>query len=208
VTNRTRPVVLDDVVLIHQEAFPGFFMTQLGPRFLREYYRCVLEFRRGLLLTEYSDSRCCGFVAGFIDPASFYEELHSRRLRLGLAAAAGIVARPGRLLPLIGNYARAERAAHQPPEIGTAELSSLAVRPSATGRGLGSRLVREFIAAARDGGAARVVLTTDAIGNEPVNEFYRRLGFTCRRTFQARRNRLLNEYVIETAEDRTCVSRS
>jgi hypothetical protein len=35
---------LDAVVAIHQEAFKGFFLTRMGPRFLRAYYNTVLDF--------------------------------------------------------------------------------------------------------------------------------------------------------------------
>jgi ribosomal protein S18 acetylase RimI-like enzyme len=57
-------------------------------------------------------------------------------------------------------------------------------------------------------GAERVVLTTDTNGNDAVNKFYQRLGFSCVRTFEARRGRLLNEYVIEIGKDRACESLS
>lgn len=191
---------LDEIVSVHVEAFPGFFMTLLGPRFLCEYYRCVGDYAQGVLLSESGEQGCIGFVAGFVDPASFYRELRHRRVRLGLTASAGIIARPQRLITLLANYRRACGAAHQATEPSTAELSSLAVRPSAVGRGVGSRLVHRFIVAAGDHGADRVILTTDANDNDVVNEFYQGLGFTCVRSFEARRGRLLNEYMIEIAK--------
>lgn len=192
-----KPACLDEIVSVHLEAFPGFFMAQLGPWFLREYYRCVADYPQGVLLTECDGQGCMGFVAGFVDPASFYGELHRRRARLGLAACAGIVVRPRRLTTLLANYRRASGAAHQTPEPGTAELSSLAARPDAVGRGVESRLVQRFIVAAGALGACRVVLTTDANDNDAVNGFYQGLGFTCIRSFEARRGRWLNEYAIE-----------
>lgn len=191
------PDGLDAVVAVHIAAFPGFFMTQLGPRFLREYYRCVVEYPRGILLTEDSGGDCIAFVAGFVDPAPFYRELRSRRVRLGLAACAGLLTRPRRLFTLLANYRRAGGTAQQPSDARAAELSSLGVAPSAGGQGVGSRLVHAFIEAAGALGADRVMLATDAHGNDAVNGFYRRLGFACVRTFEARRGRVLNEYVLE-----------
>jgi ribosomal protein S18 acetylase RimI-like enzyme len=190
-------VGIDAVVAVHLEAFPGFFMTQLGPRFLREYYRCVVEYPRGILLTEDSGGDCLGFVAGFVDPASFYRELRHYRVRLGLAACVGLVMRPRRLATLLANYRRAGGAAQQPPDVRAAELSSLAVAPNAAGKGVGSRLVHAFIEAVVALGADRVRLTTGAHDNDAVNTFYQRLGFTCVRAFEARRGRVLNEYVLE-----------
>jgi ribosomal protein S18 acetylase RimI-like enzyme len=201
-------VILDEIVSVHLEAFPGFFMAQLGPRFLKQYYRCVAEFPKGILLTETGERGCIGFVAGFIDPSEFYQDLRRRRVRFALAASAGIAARPRRLITMLANYKRAGDIAQQVPSPGTAELSSLAVLPGASGRGVGSRLVRRFIAVAKTAGAVKVVLTTDTNGNDAVNKFYQRLGFSCVRTFEARRGRLLNEYVIEIGKDRACESLS
>jgi GNAT superfamily N-acetyltransferase len=198
------PPALADVVSVHLDAFPDFFMTQLGPRFLREYYRCVDDFPLGLLLTERDDQGCVGFVAGFVDPAAFYRELRRRRVRLAVAACAGIVPRPRRLFTLLANYRRAGSAAEHAVDPRTAELSSLAVRPRVAGKGVGSRLVHRFVLAAASRGANRVVLTTDAFGNDAVNRFYQRIGFICVRTFEARRGRVLNEYVIDIGKDKPC----
>lgn len=195
------PETLEGVVGVHQAAFPGFFMTQLGPRFLREYYRCVAEVPTGILLTEIHDGACIGFVAGFIDPVAFYTELRRRRVRLGLAALRGIASRPARIVTLLADYRRTTTAARRPPEADTAELSSLGIMPSASARGVGSRLVRSFIEAAAIAGANRVLLTTDAYGNVAVNRFYERLGFVCTRTTEARRGRWLNEYAFVIKRD-------
>ena len=196
-----RHAALDDIVFVQTLAFPGFFMTQLGPWFLREYYRCVLDYPRGIVVTEHDTLGCVGFAAGFIEPSSFYQGLRRRRLRLGLAALLGIAARPMRIGALLENYRRAGGMARQTGDASTAELSSLAVRPDRAGRGTGSRLVTRFVADARHAGAARVVLTTDTYENDRVNRFYQRLGFRCARTVEARRGRVLNEYVIDTARD-------
>jgi ribosomal protein S18 acetylase RimI-like enzyme len=186
--------MLDGVVAVHQAAFPGFFMTQLGPRFLREYYRCVVDDPTGVLLAEVDGATCLGFVAGFRDPAGFYRELRRRRVRLGFSALRGIALRPGRIITLLANNGRAREAARLTQRPATAELSSLGITPTAAGRGIGTRLVRTFIDVMASGGADRVVLTTDAHDNEAVNRFYQRLGFVCVHTFEARRGRWLNEY--------------
>ena len=192
----TRSDCLDDIVVVHQQAFPGFFMTQLGRRFLRAYYRCVVDSPQGILIAEDGDGDCVGFVAGFANPAAFYQELRRRRVRLGLAAGVGVGCRPWRLGTLLANYRRAGGFARREADSRTAELSSLAVAPRAGGRGVGSRLVHAFVEAAGAQGADRILLTTDAHGNEAVNRFYLQLGFTCVRCFEARPGRWLNEYAL------------
>jgi ribosomal protein S18 acetylase RimI-like enzyme len=188
---------IGEVVSVHLDAFPHFFMSQLGPRFLAKYYRCVAEYPSGVLLTESCEEQCVGFVAGFIDPASFYTELRRRRLGLGMAALAGVCAKPRRLFTLIENYRRASVTARAVADKRTAELASLAVLSRVAGRGIGARLVCRFVKAVAEMGADRVILTTDACGNDRVNGFYRRLGFDCKGTFEARRGRVLNDYRLE-----------
>jgi ribosomal protein S18 acetylase RimI-like enzyme len=192
---------LDEVVAVHQAAFPGFFMTQLGPCFLREYYRCVVECGKGILLAETVDGQCLGFVAGFADPAVFYGELRRRRCRLGIAALASVTARPWRLPIFVADYRRAGKGTRPQSGPPSAEISSLAVRPLAGGRGIGSRLVHAFVQVAMTAGIERIVLTTDTHDNEGGNRFYERLGFVCTRTFEARRGRWLNEYALVIRKD-------
>lgn len=157
-----------------------------------------------MILTECDESECVGFVSGFVNPPSFYKELRRRRFRLALSACAGILARPRRLKTLVADYNRAGYSATSSSESSTAELSSLAVLPSAASHGLGSRLVRRFIETAWRLGAERVVLTTDAKNNDAVNRFYQRLGFTRLRDFEPRPGRVLNEYVIDIGEGQEC----
>ena len=56
------------------------------------------------------------------------------------------------------------------------QLESVRVRSDRRGQGLGRRLVEHVVAEARERGAARVELTTNA-RRERAQEFYRRLGF-------------------------------
>lgn len=60
-----------------------------------------------------------------------------------------------------------------------AELQSMYVRRPKRSRGVGSRLVDEFVAWARDRGAARVSVTAYAT-NERAVRFYERVGFESR----------------------------
>jgi ribosomal protein S18 acetylase RimI-like enzyme len=191
---------LDEIVAVHKAAFPGFFMTQLGLRFLKEYYRCVVECGYGILLVEKENGLCLGFVAGFTSPAAFYQELSRRRGRLAIAVFSRVAARPWRLPILIANYRRTREGARPKLGASTAELSSIAVLPSVGGRGVGSRLVCEFIEAAKIARMDRIMLTTDAYDNESGNRFYKRLGFVCARTFEVRRGRWLNEYVLDVMQ--------
>lgn len=188
---------LADIVRIHAAAFPGFFLTQLGPAFLREYYRTVCDFEHGIALVACSkDGATEGFVAGFIGPAAFYQLLRSRRVRLGLCAAPAILRRPALLPRLLRNGRRAADSSQGSPANRESELASIGVAPTGQGKGIGRALVAAFIEHSRAGGAECVSLTTDARENETVNRFYQSLGFQVA-AVETVGERLMNRYELE-----------
>jgi ribosomal protein S18 acetylase RimI-like enzyme len=189
---------LSRIVEIHQAAFPGFLMTQLGPGFLREYYKAVLDCPGGILLiASEPTNRVIGFVSGAITPSKFYGLLRTRRLRLALRGCGHLVVNPGLWSRVFQNVSSvSSRASHVGPGDG-AELASLAVDPVASGMGYGASLVSGFIHAAREGRASSVYLTTDAAGNDKVNQFYRRLGFQCSAQERRPGGRSMNRYEIK-----------
>ncbi len=76
------------------------------------------------------------------------------------------------------------------------ELSSIAVRPDASGRRIGKALLHAFLEEAWTKQVDCVSLTTDADSNDFVNGFYARLGFELRQHFEQYRGRAMNEYVF------------
>lgn len=197
-TRHIRPLShadLHDTVALHMSAFQGFYLTVLGPRFLYQYYRRVIEYGGGICLGAFDEGRLHGFVAGFVDPPGFCRTLRVARVQLGLAALPALAADPRRVLRFIRNYRRTGGAVDTAAASGAiAELASLAVHPEQEGHGVGGTLVQAFASEARARGARSVVLTTDAHGNDAVNRFYIRLGFTLARSFEAQPGRTLNEY--------------
>lgn len=172
---------LDEVVAVHVEAFPGFFLTQLGPAFLQGYYRAVLGFDAGCLLVAEMHGRVAGFVAGFADPCRFYSVFRRQPLTFAPAILAGLLRRPwliARIFARIGAVLHRGRRTRDERGAGNAcELSSLAVDPRARHRGIGRKLVVAFVTEARERGLDVVRLTTDAQDNDRVNAFYAGLGF-------------------------------
>jgi ribosomal protein S18 acetylase RimI-like enzyme len=194
---------LPQVVAVHQAAFKGFLMTELGPRFLRGYYQQVLAYPHHLFLVWQSagEAPIEGFVAGFLRPHEFYQQLRSRKWSLALGAAAYLIWRPHRWGRVLASVRRAQTLA-QPCDIEklTAELASLAVLPQSQGKGIGRALTLAFLQASHDKGAQQVYLTTDSFHNDAVNAFYQRLGFRLARQFWHTPQRLMNEYVYDFAD--------
>lgn len=183
---------IPDIVQIHQVAFPGFFMTMLGPGFLEGYYRLVFTYPGKVFWVKEDEGRLEGFVAGFLNPGEFYTNLRARRWRFIGPILLRICTHPWLLPRLFASYAQAQRSS-QEEEVGVCELSSIAVPPDLGGRGIGKGLVRAFLGATR-GKANLVELTTDAEGNDAVNAFYQNLGFTCVGSYERSKGRRMNKY--------------
>lgn len=190
-----RPADREDVVRVHLEAFPGFFLTFLGTHFLGEFYEAALGDPTGVALVASADERLHGFVVGTMEPAGFYGRLlRTRWHRFALASLRAVIRRPA----IVPRLARALLLPSQSAHLDrSALLMSLAVDPTSQGHGIGRRLVAEFVEEARAHGCERVLLSTDRDGNDTVNAFYRRLGFELNREYQTPEGRAMNEYLID-----------
>lgn len=187
---------LRDVVRVHLTAFPGFFLARLGGRFLLEYYRCVWRYEHGLILTAERDGQVIGFVAGFRSPAGFHAFMRARAWRFAVPAAIGMLRRPALLRRFLGAYAGTGATADaSAASADTCELASLGVDPAFEGHGIGRALVERFCEAAREGGAVRVCLSTDAQDNDRVNRFYVSLGFAPSHRESRSGTRVMQHYV-------------
>jgi GNAT superfamily N-acetyltransferase len=177
-----------ELVKIHQLAFPGFYLTLMGPAFLRAYYASVLRYPKRIALVAKQDDITVGFVVGFLEPEEFYAQFRAERLRLLPIIALALLRRPVLIGRTLSNSRRIQRVTST---FGTAELSSIAVNPSV--RGAGSVLLKAFLERARELGSTLVFLKTDALNNERVNLFYLKHGFECVRSCDDG-GRAMNEY--------------
>ncbi len=183
------------VVRIHIESFPGFFLSFLGPGFLRLFYAETLRDEAGIGIVATDEAgHPVAFVAGVTGQTGFFRRLlRGAKWRFALAACGALVRRPtiaGRLL----------RALRRPKDAATSSaeacLMSVAVSPAAQGRGLGRDLVTAFGAEVRRRGSRSYCLTTDAVKNDTVNAFYGSQGFALVRTFVTPEGRPMNEYLM------------
>jgi GNAT superfamily N-acetyltransferase len=192
------PEDVDGVVAIHLRAFPTFFLSILGSRFLRCLYSEIIADPSGIAWQCSHNGQMVGLVAGTSEPTNFYRRLLTRRWwRFGLAAIAPILRRPS-IIPRVLNAFRKPSESRRLS--GHGELMSIAVCPEAQGKGIGRLLVGAFLSECRRRGLEGVSLTTDAAENGAVNGFYRRLGFSVSQSFATAQGRLMNEYQIRLNE--------
>lgn len=193
-----RPLQAADIPLVavlHTSAFPGFFLTSLGERALRELYSAIISDSRGIAIVAREGSRVVGFAAGAIDGRSSYKRILVRRWwRLAIAVAPVVLRRASLIFRIAW---RMRSIPSSPPRSGEALLASVAVSPSDHNRGIGRTLVREFIAIARQKGARSVCLSTDGVENDRVERFYQAMGFRRLGAYTTRENRRIHEYVID-----------
>jgi len=191
------PGDLGDIVTIHMSGFDGFFLSSLGPSFLRTFYMDFLTDENGCCLVDVEDGRTVGFAAGVIDPSSYFRRTFRRRWpRLILGSLGRVVKNPAVLAKL------ARRALTYPSSSShggsdSALLSSIAVLPEFHNRKIGERLLDAFLEESASMGASEVVLTTDRHRNEKVIAFYKKMGFDVKRVFTSYEGRYMYELALD-----------
>ena len=186
---------VDAIVAVHLGAFQSFFLSFLGPAFLRELYAAIVRDPSGISYVCEQDGQIRGFVAGTTQPSGLYRRLLRQRWwRFGLASVWPALKRP----LIIPRLLRAFRMPRQSPSgTGIGTLMSIAVSPPMQGSGIGKALLRTFLQEARRRGLKQVNLTTDRLGSDAVNRFYQQLGFTRSRTYVTPEGREMQEYLID-----------
>lgn len=178
------------VVAIHRGAFPNFFLSLLGPRFLRVFYGFIAG--EGIAIVALAEGKLAGFVAGVLEPTLFYRRLMRRRFaQLALAIAPMVLLHPSTLMRVARRARQRTGAGNDEPE--GAELMSLAVDPGQEHRGIGRALVAAFVECVTASGQRRLWLTTDAADNDRVIHFYESQGFLRSREFVTAEGRAMVE---------------
>lgn len=188
-------VDIDQISGIHIDAFPGFFLTSLGPPFLNRLYRSFITEKGGCCIVAEDEGQIVGFTAGTSVPELFFPKLRKKKLsRFAWAALPGLLKNP--FFVIRKCFSALFYKGEPIPELKEAALlSSLAVHPSYSGCGIGGLLVEAFIKKMASVGAASVFLTTDAIENEQVNCFYEKCGFQLKDRFFRPGKRVMNRWV-------------
>jgi GNAT superfamily N-acetyltransferase len=184
------------VVQVHLRAFPNFFLSFLGERFLREFYTSFISDSQGLAFVAVdADGRVRGVIVGALNPSGYYKRLLLRRWwAFSLASISALLHRPTIAVRLIRAVCYRGEAPIGPVR---ALLSSVAVDPQAQGTGLGRRLVDNWTSAVRAEGIGGCYLATDAVGNDAVNCFYKKLGWRLDSNYITPEGRQMNRYTYD-----------
>ena len=154
---------VNDIVSIHCSAFKGFFLTSLGPQFLKLYYTCFIKSNETITMVAEDEGRILGFSAS------------TRVCDFGLLSLKMLFTNPISLLRLVKNLTKKGDSVEDNEEY--AELYSIGVSKDAQGMGIGKKLLAESERIMKTEGIERVSLTTDYYDNEQTVGFYNSMGY-------------------------------
>ena len=187
---------ISNVTDVHLKAFPSFFLSFLGPRFLREFYGSFLSDPVGIgFVAENEKGEVIGVIVGPLVPDGYFKRLLIRRWwAFCLASIAAVLKNPSIIKRLFrAVFYRGEAPAGQPRAL----LSSIAVAPEYQGKGIGEALVKRWAEEVKTRAGHGCYLTTDAVGNDKVNNFYKKLGWKVETSYITPEGRKMNRYVID-----------
>jgi ribosomal protein S18 acetylase RimI-like enzyme len=190
-----RPDDVPRIVAIHRQAFPGFFLTSLGDRFLSRFYQAMTRAPDAICLVAERGAGIDGFIVGPLHPAGYFRRLFlSRGLAFAFDAIPALIKRPG---AVGARLLRAVRYRGEAPVMwpDAALVSSVAVAPDAVGSGAAGALIEGFCAQAAARGAGHVYLTTDIVDNPAANRFYRKHSFEVESVLVRPDGRMMNRYL-------------
>lgn len=185
-----------DLAKQHRAAFPDFFLSKLGERFLREFYRGFISDPKALTTVVRDESgRVLGAAVGTADPNGFFKRLLKRRwMGFALASASYVLHSPRETLRLVRAITYRGGASVQP---GAALLSSIFVAPTAQGKSLGRDLLEDWTRKAAATGANVANLSTDALNNDRVRSFYEKSGWSTDHEYTTPEGRQMVQYEFD-----------
>jgi N-acetylglutamate synthase-like GNAT family acetyltransferase len=187
---------IEKVVRTHLRAFPGFFLSFLGPSFLREFYYGFVADKRAVgLVAKDKEGNILGVVVGSLDPKHFFSRLLVRRWwAFCFSSLKAVLHNP--LIALRISRAIFYRGLPT-PDMDRALLSSLAVDPEWQNKGVGGALVRHWLAEVRKQGGKGCYLTTDANENQGTKDFYKKAGWVIESTYHTPEGRRMCRYIYD-----------
>jgi ribosomal protein S18 acetylase RimI-like enzyme len=191
---------VDQVVNIHLSSFQGFFLTILGPSFLKQLYKYMVISTEGHGYIYHNDGgQVVGFICGSVKPDGFYKRLFIHRcIPISIALLMAVIRNPS-LIPRIIWRVRTPPQASVVPEGAT--VFSIGVHSKHQNKGIGSMLVQEFVKTMQQQDIKHVNLTTDRDENNGTNRFYLKLGFDLEHSFVTPEGRWMSEYGIKLNDE-------
>lgn len=177
------------IVECHLEAFPTFFLSMLGPRFLSCFYKFFICNKDSGLLVALENNNIVGFAAYVMSPNTFFSRLKRKEgISLFRYALPALFKSPFQVTKKLfrGVFYRGDQVS----EIHNAALlSSIGVSPRASGKSIGTKLLTEVELRIVQCGIRQLYLTTDLDFNDATLGFYRKNGYSEHSRYRQNRDR-------------------
>ena len=187
---------ISQIVEVHKNSFKGFFLTELGDRFLSIYYDSVRRDEKGVLLGFYDEGQLYGFCAATTFSKGFNTHLIKGNLfQFALVGIRLLFTRVPSLIRLFKNFSKTSSASNDTGEY--AEILSIGVSNKKQGQGIGKKLLIQLENEMKLKGCLKLSLTTDYNDNVKAIQFYKRLGYDIYYDFIAYPNRKMYRMIKE-----------
>lgn len=189
------------LVNLHIAAFPGFFLTSLGPRFLSVLYKNYLSSSACICLiarnAEGVNADPVGVAVAIVNPSSFYKGLlRTQGIKFFFCAIPSLLRNPGTVIKKLASALFYKGDASKEVDTSNAVLlSTISVSPDAQGLGVGRDLLEGVEQFSNQSKFDFIYLTTDRDGNEAVNTFYLKNGYALDAVLSKSGNRFMNRYI-------------
>lgn len=181
----------DEIALLHLSAFPGFFLSKLGVRFLRIFYTSILDDPNSVGIGILKNNEIVGFAIGSTIADSFYNRIFKKNfLKLFIYTFWPIIKNP--LLIIRVFQSLFSNSKKNDELVNAAVLLSICVQPNFESKGIGRMLLEKFEEHINNYNDL-IILTTDKDNNEYVNRFYQKNNYLLHSTF-LQGNRHMNLY--------------
>ena len=191
---------LKAISIIHKNGFPNSFMSNLGYRFLYEYYYQYLLFNEILLVLINKDNIIIGFISGTNNSKEFYKSLKSnwKNFVLPLSFALFNIKLLFKIIKKLLSIKRFNSINKNPEDYDEfTELTSICVLKKYHNKGFGKILINDFIIKVKSKYKSKgIFLSTDFLKNKNVRKFYESFNFKMDNTFYQSKDRKMCFYSL------------
>jgi len=175
------PVDADAAAGLHMLAFRNFFLSRLGYRFLRSFYRALIKRNDTTCAGCWEGNTLTGFYVANHDHRRFYSDLGKKNfVQFVMSSIPAFLKNPLLIVRLMKSF---QSNSKPNPFDGYPYLMSICVAPDQQNKGLGRILINDLLLRLKAKGFKGLTLTTDTVDNEATNKFYLKSGFENKATF-------------------------
>ncbi len=192
---KTRSCEISEIVSIHVEAFPDFFLTKLGKDVLYQFYYYLVNDYNTISYCVKKNGMIIGFVLASFHANGLYKRIFFRGfLNFFPPIFLSFLKNPSLFKRMLISFISTGK--HKTPQSQAASILSICVRPDNAGKGIGKMLIDKLENELILHNVDSYYLTTDADNNELTNNFYLKNNFQLYSTFwQGKRS--MNLYIKE-----------